>query len=104
MPAVESIRDRLAALCDTELDRPLATVGNRCASTEQAVNGNGRPPGFSVGVAAASGGLRFHVLRPHAKGGLGAIFIARDQELNREVALKQILDNHADDEDSRLVS
>ena len=44
---------------------------------------------------------RFTVLRMHQQGGLGRLMIARDAELNREIALKEILPALADSEDNR---
>ena len=52
-------------------------------------------------AAADAPGLRYRILRPHAKGGLGEVFVAEDTELNREVALKEIQTQHAGHESSR---
>jgi tRNA A-37 threonylcarbamoyl transferase component Bud32 len=46
-------------------------------------------------------GERFDVSHVHAQGGLGVVYLARDQEIDRTVALKQIKSQWADDEDSR---
>ena len=50
---------------------------------------------------AGSGLMRYTVLRPHAKGGLGVVSIARDEELGREVAFKELRDSLADDTEAQ---
>ncbi len=44
---------------------------------------------------------RYTILRSHQQGGLGLVSIARDEDFNREVALKEILPASADDEHNR---
>ncbi len=59
------------------------------------------PSDGPVSTRPVASGSRYDVLRDHAKGGLGKVSVARDNELNREVALKEIQERHARDPASR---
>jgi hypothetical protein len=74
IPAGRSTHERLARLGDPEIEGSLAHV--RSQSTQQDGEADAdRTATYSVG-SATSDGLRFRVLRPHSRGGLGAVFVA----------------------------
>src|SRR5262245_14794517 len=65
IPAGPSTRARLAALGDPELDGTIARLGSGSTDPD-----GDRTATYAVG-AATSGGQRFRVLRPHARGAWG---------------------------------
>jgi serine/threonine-protein kinase len=100
VPVGRSTREALADIGGPEVEATLRYMGPEPVSTRDSETGADRTASYVIGTATSEG-HRFRVLRPHASGALGAVFIALDTELHREVALKQILDAHADDAASR---
>jgi tetratricopeptide (TPR) repeat protein/tRNA A-37 threonylcarbamoyl transferase component Bud32 len=76
---------------------PPALGGTMAAPT--ALPASARPSFTTAAAGQVVGRFAIHGL--HAKGGLGEVYTARDTELNRDVALKQIQARFADDPGSR---
>src|SRR6516225_5408554 len=68
IPAGRSTRESLAALGDPAIEQTLTLLASDPGAAAEST------ASYAVGTAT-SDGLRFRVLRPHARGGLGAIFV-----------------------------
>jgi serine/threonine protein kinase/tetratricopeptide (TPR) repeat protein len=94
--SITSVRDELKQIADPDLQASLARFSTVPNDSDDL---SGRQA-TTIGLPTSTG-LRFRVLRPHARGALGEVFVAHDEELHREVALKQIQSHHADNPVSR---
>jgi serine/threonine-protein kinase len=88
----QRLRDDLSRIADSEVQASLPRLSATRQETETTVS--------YVGSPTTPGG-RFRVLRPHARGGLGVVSVALDNELHREVAVKEIQERYAGEEQSR---
>src|SRR6266550_7739707 len=89
--AASTARSTLGSITDSDVQSSLAKVGSETTVGETQ---SYRPP-------PPSDGARYRRLRHHVDGGLGKLYVAEDTELHREVALKEIKPEHADNLDSR---
>ncbi len=99
LSSTEQVRGMLHRLAGAAPELP-ASVTRLGAETVEYVAANDATIDFRADRAtadrSASGASgRFRVLRPHARGGLGQVYVARDNELGRQVALKEILADKA---------
>ena len=91
--SIDEVREELSRIGDADLQASLPVSPAPAKADDDPFRTVGS---FGVGASTSEGG-RFRVLRPHAAGGLGQVFVARDTELNRDVALKEIQERYADD-------
>jgi serine/threonine protein kinase/Flp pilus assembly protein TadD len=95
LSTIESARRALERVNDPEIQASLAHVS--IARDADADATRVQSPSDFLHIPAS----RFRVLRFHARGGLGQVSVALDKELGREVAFKEIQDQHADKQDHR---
>jgi serine/threonine protein kinase/tetratricopeptide (TPR) repeat protein len=99
VPTVASVREELADIADNDVSASLAHVGRSVPDPFGTRLAEPVQPAPTTPIGPRTS--RYAQPMYHAKGGLGIVFRARDTELHRGVALKEIKREYADDEDVR---
>src|SRR5207244_9410907 len=97
LSSVGPVRQKLARIRDNDLQASLLRVPEAHdevnpftmgATVEPDSVASALPlaPSATVEVPPRPTSKRFRVIRPHARGGIGEVYVAIDEELNREVA------------------
>jgi eukaryotic-like serine/threonine-protein kinase len=99
LTVVPSVRDDLEDIPDFELQASLLYLRLADADGKDAHADSTADSDEESAATDAEG--RFRIVRFHDKGALGEVYVARDQQLHRIVALKRIKLDHATDKDKR---
>ena len=100
--AYDLAQDVLTEINDDALRTTLgASLGGDATMPLEGATEAGPGTGFVNQHSPSIGGDRFQLIRKHARGGIGQVWLARDGELKRDVAVKEIQPQFAGSENQR---
>ena len=101
LPGVSTAKRRLQQLDDADIQASLVHRATPRGESASPAGADQPDDPYATAPAPQRSAGRFTVLRPHASGGLGQVSVALDQELERQVALKEIKEKHVGSAEAR---